>query len=96
MKISVIFSPVMKVSCRERGPASEAGWLWGQGGGGVRSSRGRGGGPHLRLIDLQQHRPGSEATVVKQHVRQDGKRGRGIFQRPGLCLQRLLRVGGGP
>lgn len=52
--------------------------------------------PYLCLIDLQQHRPCSEAAVIEQHVGQDGQLGEGALQGPGVSLQGLLVGGGGP
>lgn len=106
MKISVIFSPVMKVSCRGHGRASVGrsqvpphlgaaaaggGWLQGSGWGGCPQQ----GCPHLCLVDLQQYWPGGEATVIEQHVRQDGQLGRGALQGLGFRFKRLLLGGGG-
>lgn len=48
------------------------------------------GRPYLCLIDLQQHRPCSEAAVIEQHVGQDGQLGEGALQGPGVGLQGLL------
>lgn len=50
-------------------------------------------GTHLCLVDLQQHRPCSEAAVIEQHVGQDGQLGGGALQGPGVLLQGLLRPG---
>lgn len=88
MKISVIFSPVTKVSCGE-GRHQRAPPPPGKGAG--LAARG---GAHLRLVHLQQHRPGGEAAVIEQHVRQDGQPPGGAVQGPGLGLQGLLRAGG--
>lgn len=109
MKISVVFSPVTKVSCsgQERGhqrglpretpryPPTAQGRR-GRAEGDPAASLQRQDKPYLGLIDLQQHRAGSEAAVIEQHVSQDGQPGRGALQGPGLRLQRLLGVGGSP
>lgn len=121
MKISVVFSPVTKVSwkgqewgahwCGPLEPAQgllgvrvaqaqqDAGWDLAMVavGSQPRSSLGKTGRmPHLCLIDLQQHRAGSKAAVVQQHVSQDGHLGSRAPQGPRLCLQGLLWSVGQP
>lgn len=54
------------------------------------------GRPYLCLIDLQQHRPCSEAAVIEQHVGQDGQLGGGALQGSGVSPQGLLWGGGSP
>lgn len=80
------------VGTSQRGPQAPPAQAWGPA---ASPGQRRRGGPYLGLIDLQQHRPGSEAAVVEQHVRQDGQLGRGALQGPGLSLQGLLGVGVG-